>query len=333
MMDENYNLRWNDYEKGLLGGFSSIRENRELFDISLMCEDTVLQAHKLVLSACSPVFRQILNSLTQNSPIVYLRGVFLKNIESLLNFMYSYCLVYLRGVSLKNMESLLNFMYQGEVNINQSRITEFLATAEDLKIKGLSRSEGESGSNKTKSVEDEKEEEQMENGNGRKRVKLVSSRSPDTEVQAVALKKELKSQSVMEYSQPVEENQIIIPKLKGSDMLDIVDNDYIDDDFNYSSMDYSSFQDNSSDYQIHSKEYPTSDPGSQMQQKRRRQHVVSFISINKVRLDNGYQCLLCKKQTADNSNMNKHIEFTHQTDLKEYLSHLVITSNIPTIKI
>ena len=56
--------------------------------------------------------------------------------ESLLNFMYSYCLVYLRGVSLKNMESLLNFMYQGEVNINQSRITEFLATAEDLKIKG-----------------------------------------------------------------------------------------------------------------------------------------------------------------------------------------------------
>jgi len=28
-------------------------------------------------------------------------------------------------------------------------------------------------------------------------------------------------------------------------------------------------------------EYPTSDPGSQMQQKRRRQHVVSFISINK----------------------------------------------------
>ena len=68
--------------------------------------------------------------------LVYLRGVFLKNMESLLNFMYSYCLVYLRGVSLKNMESLLNFMYQGEVNINQSRITEFLATAEDLKIKG-----------------------------------------------------------------------------------------------------------------------------------------------------------------------------------------------------
>ena len=48
---------------------------------------------------------------------------------------------------------------------------------------GLSRSEGESGSNKTKSVEDEEGEEQKENGNGRKRVKLVSSRSPDTEVQ------------------------------------------------------------------------------------------------------------------------------------------------------
>ena len=42
-MDENYNLRWNDYEKGLLGGFSSIREKRELFDISLMCEDTLIE--------------------------------------------------------------------------------------------------------------------------------------------------------------------------------------------------------------------------------------------------------------------------------------------------
>ncbi len=49
-MDENYNLRWNDYEKGLLGGFSSIRENRELFDISLMCEDTVLQVRSINLS-------------------------------------------------------------------------------------------------------------------------------------------------------------------------------------------------------------------------------------------------------------------------------------------
>ena len=46
-MDENYNLRWNDYEKGLLGGFSSIRENRELFDISLMCEDTLLQVRSI----------------------------------------------------------------------------------------------------------------------------------------------------------------------------------------------------------------------------------------------------------------------------------------------
>ena len=36
------------------------------------------------------------------------------------------------------MEALLSFMYEGEVNISQDRMTDFLATAHDLQIKGWS---------------------------------------------------------------------------------------------------------------------------------------------------------------------------------------------------
>ena len=43
--------------------------------------------------------------------------------------------VYMRGISAANMRSLLNFMYRGEVNIKQSTITEFLATADDLQVR------------------------------------------------------------------------------------------------------------------------------------------------------------------------------------------------------
>ena len=37
------------------------------------------------------------------------------------------------------MVSILNFMYNGEVNVNQEDLQNFLAAAEELKIKGLSQ--------------------------------------------------------------------------------------------------------------------------------------------------------------------------------------------------
>ena len=38
-----------------------------------------------------------------------------------------------------DMLSILNFMYNGEVNVNQEDLQNFLAAAEELKIKGLSQ--------------------------------------------------------------------------------------------------------------------------------------------------------------------------------------------------
>ena len=37
------------------------------------------------------------------------------------------------------MLSILNFMYNGEVNVNQEDLQNFLAAAEELRIKGLSQ--------------------------------------------------------------------------------------------------------------------------------------------------------------------------------------------------
>ena len=43
-----------------------------------------------------------------------------------------------------DMVAILNFMYHGEVNVNQEDLQNFLAAAEELRIKGLSQASNDS---------------------------------------------------------------------------------------------------------------------------------------------------------------------------------------------
>ena len=86
------------------------------FDVSLVCDDFQIQGHKVILSACSPFFRTIL----QRNP-------------------HPHPLIYIKGVKYKEIENILNFMYLGEVSLAQDDLSSFLAVASDLKVKGLSK--------------------------------------------------------------------------------------------------------------------------------------------------------------------------------------------------
>jgi hypothetical protein len=88
--------------------------NKELFDCTLSVGDQKIQAHKIILSACSPFFRGVLRDNPHAHPLLYLKGV-----------------------TYTDLNSVLNFMYHGEVNMAKEDITSFLAVAEDLKVKGL----------------------------------------------------------------------------------------------------------------------------------------------------------------------------------------------------
>jgi len=117
---EKFCLRWNDFESNISGAFRELREDKDFFDVTLACDDEQLQAHKLILSACSPFFRSILRRNKHEHPLLYLKGV--KYVD---------------------LVSVLNFMYHGEVNVAQEELNSFLAVAEDLKVKGLTQGNGE----------------------------------------------------------------------------------------------------------------------------------------------------------------------------------------------
>ena len=115
--DEKFCLRWNDFENNISNAFKELNADKDFFDITLACAGgRQVQAHKLILSACSPFFKSILKKNPHQHPLVYLKGV---QYEEIL--------------------SVLNFMYHGEVNIAQENLTSFLAVAEELQVKGLTQ--------------------------------------------------------------------------------------------------------------------------------------------------------------------------------------------------
>ena len=96
MTEEKFCLKWNDFEANISSSFKELRSETESCDV-LLCpggggdQDRQLGAHKLVLSACSAVLRQMLRRGGGGGGcyrhVIYLRGVSGPEIENLLNFM------------------------------------------------------------------------------------------------------------------------------------------------------------------------------------------------------------------------------------------------------
>lgn len=57
--DQQFCLRWNNHQSTLVAVFDTLLENGTLVDCTLAAEGKYLNAHKVVLSACSPYFEVI----------------------------------------------------------------------------------------------------------------------------------------------------------------------------------------------------------------------------------------------------------------------------------
>lgn len=109
-------ILWNDFESNMSSAFQELREDNVFFDVTLACEDKQVQAHKVILSACSSFFCNLLRRNPHSHPLIYLKGI-----------------------KFSNLLSILDFMYQGQVEVAQDEITNFFAVAMDLKVKNLTQ--------------------------------------------------------------------------------------------------------------------------------------------------------------------------------------------------
>ena len=87
--------------------FQDLYNKKTFTDVTLVCDDqTQLTAHKIVLSACSPMFMKMLQMSPDPNPVIYLAGVKQPDILS-----------------------ILQFMYLGQVTLAQDRVNHFVGVA------------------------------------------------------------------------------------------------------------------------------------------------------------------------------------------------------------
>ena len=68
-------LQWNDFNENLGSSFRDLRGDKELTDITLACEDgKQVEAHKVILSASSPFFKNILKRNKHTHPLIFIEG-------------------------------------------------------------------------------------------------------------------------------------------------------------------------------------------------------------------------------------------------------------------
>merc|ERR1719187_3128639 len=121
VMDEKYDLKWKTFNEHLVEVFKDLGEEGHFSDVTLVSDDQVqTPAHKVVLSACSPV----LKTLLVNNP-------------------HSHPLLYLRGIKQTELQAILKFMYFGETQIFENRINDFVSVAKDLEVKEISQEQEE----------------------------------------------------------------------------------------------------------------------------------------------------------------------------------------------
>ncbi len=115
--EDEYLLKWRDYQSNFFSLAEELFEGEDLTDVTLCCGDhTTFQAHRLVLSVCSPHFRRVFAHAQQQSGRVFL---------------------FLHQVSGPEMERLLHYMYYGEVKIPHADLEAFIRAANGLCIRGL----------------------------------------------------------------------------------------------------------------------------------------------------------------------------------------------------
>lgn len=113
--NDNYCLRWNEFEKKYAESFRHLRDNEYFTDVTLTTEGHSVKAHRVILSACSTYFHAILKSMGP----------------------WQHPVLMLQDVKPQDLNALMDFIYFGQVHMSQDSLPTFLKIAERLKIKGL----------------------------------------------------------------------------------------------------------------------------------------------------------------------------------------------------
>ena len=118
-MSEKFCLRWYDFQSNITSTFSQFQTKTYFQDVTLVSDDhKQISAHRVILSAGSGYFNNVLSENAHSHPLLCLDGI--------------------NSFELNN---VLDFIYTGELQIYHDDLDRFLKIAQRLQLQGLLSSE------------------------------------------------------------------------------------------------------------------------------------------------------------------------------------------------
>jgi len=301
MGSEKFCLRWNDFESNISSSFSELRDDKDFFDVTLACDDEQIQAHKLIISACSPFFRNVLRRNPHQNPLLYLKGV-----------------------RFTDLQAVLNFMYHGEVNVAQEDLNSFLAVAEDLRVKGLTQNQASTTSSSSIGSKSpikppiprilEKEPPPIAKRPRPSHTEPQNCSRQDDDIQEVSIKSEPKEPTVSTYSAPqaihppaVAPHPQLVPPPQEDHSLATYQEENVYEDYEQYGEDQQYEETNTTMEHI---TIQNTEHGKGNDRSILLKYVQKEMSGTVPR----FQCTLCGKTNAQKNNIMNHVEGIHFPD-------------------
>ena len=107
-------LQWETHEQARTTTLETLWKNETFVDVTLVCDDGILSAHQVILSAASPFFHKLLQNNPQKHPYIYLRNTLAID-----------------------MEKMLEYVYSGKTEVAKEGLKEFFELANSFQVKGI----------------------------------------------------------------------------------------------------------------------------------------------------------------------------------------------------
>lgn len=105
-------MTWDGYGQDILGEFEQFWRLGDFLDVTLICDDSTLRAHKIVLAASSHYFERILCESDCKHPVISLNGF--------------------QGWQVA---ACLDFIYKGVVHLPIDQVIDVVAIAQELEVR------------------------------------------------------------------------------------------------------------------------------------------------------------------------------------------------------
>ena len=108
---QKYKLKWEEYQSNLKLCFAQLENSNHISDVTLVGESgEQIKAHRIFLSAISPLFEDILLKNEHPKPFIYMRGI-----------------------KSSHLKLLMTYIYQGEVEVGTEDFKDFFGSGRRVK--------------------------------------------------------------------------------------------------------------------------------------------------------------------------------------------------------